>query len=234
MVKPIEIARKLGISTSALRHYESWGIVPPVERAANGYRLYTEEHVAYFECIRAMNEGFGMDLVREIMPLIQEKKLTESLWIVNEAQAKMHQEKLKSEQALQALELEDLEGFPAHHKKVWYSIREVAREIDVPTSTLRHWEKEGLIEPERDKDNGYRKYSRADIQRLLIIRTIRSAVYSLVIVRDVVDEIDQNNIAQAKKIAKDSLSYMDYLIKIQLRGEYYLYKLFNVVEKLPS
>ena len=44
----------------------------------NGYRLYTEEHVAYFECIRAMNEGFGMDLVRKIMPLIQERKIDRS------------------------------------------------------------------------------------------------------------------------------------------------------------
>ncbi|WP_242985927.1 MerR family transcriptional regulator [Oceanobacillus zhaokaii] len=234
MVKPIEIARKLGISTSALRHYEAWGIVPPVNRSANGYRLYTDEHVAYFECIRAMNEGFGMDLVRKIMPLIQEQKLTEALWLVNEAQAKLHQEKTKAEQALQALELEELEGFSARHKKDWYSIREVAEEIDVPASTLRHWEKEGLIEPEREIDNGYRKYSRADIRRLLIIRTIRSAVYSLEIVRRVVDEIDQNNLAQAKKIAKDSLTYMDYLIKKQLRGGYYLHKLYSLLEKLPS
>jgi len=59
-VRPIDIARKLNISTSALRHYEDWGIIPPVERGANGYRVYTEVHVAYFECIRAMNAGFGM------------------------------------------------------------------------------------------------------------------------------------------------------------------------------
>ena len=160
--------------------------------------------------------------------------MIEALWIVNEAQAKLHQEKLKSEQALQALELEELENFSARHKKDWYSIREVAEEIDVPASTLRHWEKEGLIEPKRDIDNGYRKYSRADIRRLLIIRTIRSAVYSLEIVRGVVDEIDQNNLAQAKKLAKDSLIYMDYLIKKQLRGVYYLHRLYSVVEKLPS
>ncbi|WP_342770188.1 MerR family transcriptional regulator [Oceanobacillus chungangensis] len=234
MIKPIEIARKLGISTSALRHYESWGIIPPVNRAANGYRLYTEVHVAYFECIRAMNDGFGMDIVRKIMPLIQENKLTEALWLVNEAQARLHQEKHKSEQALLALELDDLENFSARHKKDWYSIQEVAEEVNVPASTLRHWEKEGLIEPERDIDNGYRKYSRADIRRLLIIRTIRSAVYSLEVVRGVVNEIDHNNLGQAKKIAKDSLIYMDYLIKKQLRGGYYLHKLFSVVEKLPS
>ncbi len=230
LIKPIDIARKLNISTSALRHYESWGIVPKVNRTPNGYRLYTEEHLAYFECIRAMYKGFGMDLVKKTMPLIQENKITEALWLVNESQANLHNEKLRAEQALQALELEELESFTTRHSKEWYTIGEVAEEIDVPGSTLRHWEKEGLIIPERDLENGYRKYSRPDIRRLLIIRTIRAAVYSLDIVRGIVDEIDQNNLVQARKIARDSLMYMDYLIKEQLRGVYYLYKLCEKVD----
>lgn len=46
-LRPIDIARKLNISTSTLRHYESWGMLPPVQRSASGYRIYTEEHAAY-------------------------------------------------------------------------------------------------------------------------------------------------------------------------------------------
>ncbi len=34
----IEIAKKMNISTSALGHYESWGLIPKVVRAENGYR----------------------------------------------------------------------------------------------------------------------------------------------------------------------------------------------------
>ncbi len=74
MIRPIDIANKLGVSTSALRHYESWGIVPPVERAANGYRMYTEEHVAYFECIRSMAPGFGIQLTSRVTLLLQQRK----------------------------------------------------------------------------------------------------------------------------------------------------------------
>lgn len=51
IIRPIDIARRLNISTNALRHYEDWGIIPPVERGTNGYRIYTAEHVAYFECM---------------------------------------------------------------------------------------------------------------------------------------------------------------------------------------
>ena len=68
-MKGIQIAKKLNISTSALRHYESWGLIPKIERK-NGYRIYTKEHEAYFQCIRALNAGFGMDLVKRVMPLL--------------------------------------------------------------------------------------------------------------------------------------------------------------------
>ncbi|WP_062048882.1 MerR family transcriptional regulator [Bacillus sp. JCM 19034] len=102
-MKPIEIARRLNISTSALRHYESWGIVPKAERGTNGYREYTDEHVAYFECIRAMNTGFGMNVIRKVLPLIQQGDITSALWIVNEVQVEIYQHKKKAEQALSIL-----------------------------------------------------------------------------------------------------------------------------------
>ncbi|NHN32355.1 MerR family DNA-binding transcriptional regulator [Paenibacillus agricola] len=40
------------MSSSTLRHYESWGRIPKVERAANGYRIYTKGHAeALFICV---------------------------------------------------------------------------------------------------------------------------------------------------------------------------------------
>lgn len=52
-LRPIDIAKKLDVGTSAMRHYEEWGIVPPAKRKPSGYRVYTEVHEAYFLCIRA-------------------------------------------------------------------------------------------------------------------------------------------------------------------------------------
>ncbi|MFS0838372.1 MerR family DNA-binding transcriptional regulator [Paenibacillus sp. 1P03SA] len=40
--RPVDIARKLNVSTSALRNYEAAGLVPPAERTAAGHRTYTE------------------------------------------------------------------------------------------------------------------------------------------------------------------------------------------------
>src|SRR5690554_4587524 len=182
LIRPIDIAKKLTITTSALRHYESWGIIPIVERGDNGYRIYTEVHVAYFECIRAMQTGFGMDVVRKVMKLMLYNKVKEACWLVNEVQVNLHHEKRSVEQALQVLEVEVLEHkkldtYPSKlSKKEWYSIGEAAKELGVAHSTIRHWEKEGLIEPHRDVESGYRNYSRADLRKLLVIRTLRTVV----------------------------------------------------------
>jgi len=231
MVKPIDISRKLNISTSALRHYESWGIVPKAERRENGYRMYTDEHVAYFECIRAMQAGFGMEVVRTIMPLIMQKNEREALWIVNGVQVSLHNEKQQAELALQALEKEEQKELSTRYHKKWYTIGETAKTIDVPSSTLRHWEKEGLITPERSFESGYRMYSPSDLRKLLIIRTLQSSVYSLETVREAMEEVDQHNSKNAIKVLKDSLIHMDNLIKERLRGFYYLYQLLEKVKE---
>ncbi|MFD2831128.1 MerR family DNA-binding transcriptional regulator [Corticicoccus populi] len=95
-MRGIEIAKKLNISTSALKHYESWGLVPKVEREKNGYRIYTSEHEAYFQCIRALNAGFGMDLVKKVIPLIINGKIHDALWLINKAQVDLYTEKKSS------------------------------------------------------------------------------------------------------------------------------------------
>ncbi|MFD1739352.1 MerR family transcriptional regulator [Bacillus salitolerans] len=231
MIRPLDIAKKLNISTSALRHYESWGIVPKVERKENGYRIYTKEHIAYFECIRAMNTGFGMKVIRETMPLIQQKKITDALWLVSKVQAKLYEDKMKAELALNVLELDNLDEIVnPFSKKNWYSIGEAAKAIGVANSTLRHWEKEGLILPERDDESGYRIYNKSDIRKLVVIRTLQSAVYSLDVVREVLGEMDKHNISEAIRITRESLVYYDYLVKEQLRGMRYLHLLCVMVE----
>lgn len=231
MVKPIEIARRLNISTSALRHYESWGIVPKAKRAANGYREYTDEHVAYFECIRAMNTGFGMNVIRKVLPLIQQGDITAALWIVNEVQVEIYQHKKKAEQALNILKKNKSDKNIPSFKKKTYKIGDAAKQIGVPESTLRHWEKEGLIAPKRDQENGYRIYYEPDLRKLLVIRSLQNAVNSLEVVRGVLAEMDHNNISEAITKMKESLVYFDDIIKEQLRGLGFLYQLCELVEQ---
>jgi DNA-binding transcriptional MerR regulator len=228
-MKGIEIAKKLNISTSALRHYESWGLIPEVERSANGYRIYTKGHEAYFQCIRAMYAGFGMDLIRKVMPLIINGKKLDALWLINKAQVDLHTEKETVQKTVEMLDLKELTDIPKYRDKHSFTIGEVAKETKVSASAIRHWEKEGLIKPDRQKESGFRIYSPADIRKVLIIRTVQRVAYSLDIVREVLSELDKNNVAQAKEIALKSLQYIDNALVEQVRGIAYLHNLFDVV-----
>jgi DNA-binding transcriptional MerR regulator len=233
-MKGIEIAKKLKISTSALRHYESWGLVPKIERAKNGYRIYTSEHEAYFQCIRALNAGFGMDLVKKVMPLIINGKIHDALWLINKAQVDLYTEKETVQKTVDMLDskaLTELTDITKYRNKNYFTIGEVVKEANVSASSIRHWEKEGLLKPERHKESGFRIYSPSDVRRVLIIRTVQRVVYSLEIVREVLLDIDKNNIVQAKEMALRSLQYIDNALVEQVRGIAFLQNLLDVVSK---
>jgi DNA-binding transcriptional MerR regulator len=102
--KPIEIARELGISTSALRHYEAWGVVPAPERAANGYRLYTAIHLAYFRCLRALFAGFGVSVACEALLHVRKGETDAAFWLINREQARLQHEKAVADQTLALLQ----------------------------------------------------------------------------------------------------------------------------------
>jgi DNA-binding transcriptional MerR regulator len=44
-----ELARLVGVHPNTVRKYGDWGLIPPVERTASGYRLFTRQHL---DCMR--------------------------------------------------------------------------------------------------------------------------------------------------------------------------------------
>lgn len=55
-----ELARRVGVSTRALRHYEALGLLP-ARRSANGYRVYDEADLRAVAEIRSL-VGLGLTL----------------------------------------------------------------------------------------------------------------------------------------------------------------------------
>lgn len=232
LIKPIDIARRLNISTSALRHYESWVIIPNVPRSSNGYRVYTEEHVAYLECIRAMLPGFGMDLIKEVLIKIQSKDVMVAILLVNKAQSNLYNERMIAEQTIELLESNELDTTKLMKNKEWMSIGEVSSITKVPTTAIRHWERVGLISPFRNPENGYRRFSASHLRQIFFIRSLKKSVYFLDLIRTIVKELENNNVEIVRRAARDSLSYFDEVSKSQLRGVHALYNLSKKLDLL--
>ena len=58
---------------------------------------------------------------------------------------------------------------------------------------------------------------------------MQRVAYSLDIVREVLLELDKNDVAQAKAIALKSLEYIDHALVEQVRGIAALHHLFEVI-----
>jgi MerR family transcriptional regulator/heat shock protein HspR len=65
------LARRLGISDSALRHYEREGLLIPF-RTESGRRLYCRADIARVECIRKRIHEMGMNFegIRRLLALV--------------------------------------------------------------------------------------------------------------------------------------------------------------------
>ena len=68
-----ELAAELGINPKTIRYYEDIGLLPPAQRAANGYRLYGDADRERLRFIgKAKAVGLTLEEVGEILALRRE------------------------------------------------------------------------------------------------------------------------------------------------------------------
>ncbi len=65
-----------------------------------------------------------------------------------------------------------------------FTIGELAEAADVPTSTVRYYEREGILKPKGRSPSNYRLYAQEDVHRLRFIRAAQATGFSL---RDVTE-----------------------------------------------
>lgn len=67
------------------------------------------------------------------------------------------------------------------------NIKQAAERSGVSSQNIRYYEREGLLCPQRDRNNGYRKYSDQDIHTLKLIRMLRMLDMPLEEIRSVLE-----------------------------------------------
>lgn len=67
------------------------------------------------------------------------------------------------------------------------TISDLAREADVPVSTLRYYEREGLLKPDRRTKANYRVYSDGAVERLHFIRSAQDAGFTIADIKQLLE-----------------------------------------------
>ncbi|MCR6712272.1 MAG: MerR family transcriptional regulator [Demequina sp.] len=63
-----EAAQRMGVSKDTLRYYEREGLLPPIAKAANGHRRYTEDDLGWVKFLQLLR-GTGMP-IREMKSFV--------------------------------------------------------------------------------------------------------------------------------------------------------------------
>lgn len=69
-------------------------------------------------------------------------------------------------------------------------IGQVAARTELSITTVRHYDDVGLVTPSARSAGGFRLYTEADVERLLVIRRMKPLGFALAEMRDLLDSLD--------------------------------------------
>jgi len=201
--KTSEVAQIIGIHPNTVRLYEKLGLIPKPERRKNGYRVFTDFHIAQFRLARTalkvevLQNGLRKKAI-DVIKTSATGNLEEAENITKSYLRQVKQEQRNAGEAIEIVRLL-LSGTEQNIEKLHLTRKETADYLQISMDTLRNWELNGLLTVKR-KQNGYRVYTDVDIRRLKIIRSLRCANYSLSAILRMLNELSHNPQANISKV----------------------------------
>jgi DNA-binding transcriptional MerR regulator len=194
-LKTTDIAKAVGVHANTVRMYEQWGFLPPVPRAPNGYRLYTQFHLEQMRLARiALHGGWPGRAIRlSALALVRQSASGDVRAALQHARQHLvlvQAERAQAEAAVEVLEKWANGALPAESMPP-LQIGEAAQLLDVSTDMLRNWERNGLIKSPRNRQNRYRLYGPIEIGRLRVLRLLYRAGYSSMAILRMMHQLDR-------------------------------------------
>jgi DNA-binding transcriptional MerR regulator len=183
-----ELAKAAQVSEQAVRDYEAGGLLTLVPRRANGYRDYSDSHLAALLVIRALKDaGYDRTEMKVIMQAVHGGDFAPALAIFDVHHAGQHARRNALAEAERAASsVCDAVDAGSGTR----TIGEAANCLGVTKATLRFWEAQGLLTPRRDAGNRYRRFAAADLARIATIQRLRAQGSSWAEIRAALDAPD--------------------------------------------
>lgn len=205
------MAQRLGIHPNTLRWYEAAAYLPPVPRTPGGHRLYSAPLVRLARIVRTSQPLLRLNgpIRFRAMEFLRACKgecpaaTTTSLATLDALETVLRQEYRLALDALQALErfrrgtTRAQQQQPARPEPLRY-IGTAAARTGLTRDRIINWERDGLCRYPRTPTGGYRLFGAEEVDRLLVIRSCRTAGYSITAIRRLLNAIDREGEAGAE------------------------------------
>jgi DNA-binding transcriptional MerR regulator len=183
--------------------YEEWGFLPPIPRARNGYRQFTEAHVDQMRLARMVMGGVwpGRALRRSAVAMVKQAATGDLGGALERAYhhlALVQAERAHAESAVRLLD-RWAAGTAADATQEPMHIGQAAELLGVSRDVLRNWERNNLLRVPR-APNDYRLYGAAEIGRLRVIRMLSRAGYSMMAILRMLLHLDQGKEGELRTV----------------------------------
>ena len=129
-----------------------------------------------------------------------ERRLAEAAAAVGAVHVRLARDRDEVLRALAALDTIRDELPPVFGTGDVMTITQLAGALDVRTSTLRFWEQEGLVVPDRVTSLRARQYGPAAVREVRVVAALRAGGYGIPAVREVVRSLDAGGGVTARQI----------------------------------
>ncbi|MCK6066212.1 MULTISPECIES: MerR family transcriptional regulator [Microbacterium] len=221
-------ARLVGYSTQQVRDLERLGVLPAAERTPNGYRRYQERHILALRAYRALATAIGPVPARQMMPTLVQGTLDAAAEKIDDLHALLARSRdhiREASRGLQAVLTDTTHVFDDHDSM---TISELAEALGVRASALRHWEHEGLVNPDRVSRSQTRRYNARAITEARIVAALRSGGHRIPPIARVLDQLRQHGLtAEAQALLDERLTVLSRRSVVLLGASGDLHALLN-------
>lgn len=202
-----DISRIIGIHSNTVRLYEKLGLISKPCRQKNGYRIFTDLHVAQFQVARL---AFQVEVLQNglrrraasIVKACAKCDFDEAVALTDAYLEQIKKERDNAERAIGIVE-QIVSGKARLSEDLRLTRRQAADYLGVTIDTLRNWELNGLAAIRR-KQNGYRIYTGPDMERLTVIKSLRCANYSLSAILRMLSALSEDPAADIRQAIETS------------------------------
>jgi DNA-binding transcriptional MerR regulator len=170
-------------SAQQVRDLEALGVIPAAARSRNGYRRFSTEHVHALRAYRNLAHAVGPVEARRAMREIRLLPRDKGAALICGFHTRLNDERqqaLAARFALESIRAEaTTDGKPVEGDSM--TITELSHALGVRASTLRYWEKVGLVAPERvtTRAGTARRYTLTAIREARITAALRAGNYRI-------------------------------------------------------
>lgn len=191
VLRTAQVSSASGYSPQQVRDLERLGVIPPASRGPNGYRSYAPIHVHALRAYRGLASAIGPVEARRMLTGLWAMGIADAAATIGAVHVRLASERerlLRAQDALRTFRADPVSEASGRGDAM--TVTELANALGVRTSTLRFWEKEGLVTPERVTSLRVRLYDPRSIRALRIVAALRAAGYRIPEVRDLLASLD--------------------------------------------